>query len=214
MKLVLYYAPGACSLASHIALEETGVPFDAVRIVLGNQEQRSASYLAINPRGKVPTLCAGGRVITENVAILSYLASAYPEAHLLPFDDPPSLGRAYELMSWLTTSVQISFAQMWRPERFVDEDEAKRVLLSDGRRRVLLAFDEIEQSTGSDRWLLGERFSAVDGLLLVFWRWGKRLEINMADYPNWARHTDRLLERPSVQRVMSREESAIRPVVA
>ena len=77
--LTLYFSPGACSLASHIGLEETGAPYEAKPILLAKQQQRTESYLKINPRGKVPSLDADGKILVENTAILTYLARRFPE---------------------------------------------------------------------------------------------------------------------------------------
>ena len=84
--LTLYFSPGACSTASHIGIEETGAAYIEKPILLMNQEQKTESYLKINPRGKVPALQVGDRVITENTAILTYLARQFPKAQLLPTD--------------------------------------------------------------------------------------------------------------------------------
>ena len=75
--LTLYFSPGACSLASHIGLEESGAPYEAKPILLAKQQQRTDNYLKINPRGKVPSLDADGKILVENTAILTYLARRY-----------------------------------------------------------------------------------------------------------------------------------------
>src|SRR5207237_8674385 len=80
----LYFSPGACSLASHIGLEETGAPYEAKPILLAKQQQKTEAYLKINPRGKVPSLSVDGKVLVENTAILTYLARRFPEKKLMP----------------------------------------------------------------------------------------------------------------------------------
>ncbi len=83
--LTLYYAPGACSMASHIALEETGTPYETKVVGLAQGEQTKPEYLnGVNPRGKVPALKTDDGILTENVAILTYLARTFPDAKLLP----------------------------------------------------------------------------------------------------------------------------------
>ncbi|HSE87766.1 MAG TPA: glutathione S-transferase N-terminal domain-containing protein, partial [Candidatus Binatia bacterium] len=84
--LTLYFSPGACSLASHIGLEETGAPYEAKPILLAKQQQRTEAYLKINPRGKVPALSVDGKILVENTAILTYLARRFPEKKLMPTD--------------------------------------------------------------------------------------------------------------------------------
>ena len=84
--LTLYFSPGACSLASHIGLEESGAAYEAKPVLLAKQQQRTEGYLKINPRGKVPSLDADGKILVENTAILTYLARRFPEKKLMPSD--------------------------------------------------------------------------------------------------------------------------------
>src|SRR5689334_12295831 len=101
--LRLYYAPGACSLAPHVALEEAGAAFEVRRVDLAAGEQRREEYLAINPLGRVPALTVDDTTICENIAILTYVAQRFAYARLLPLESPLALGRAYEIMSWLAS---------------------------------------------------------------------------------------------------------------
>src|ERR1700727_4115241 len=87
-KLTLYFAPGASSMAPHIALNEIGAPFEAVPMSFHQNDTRSADFLAVNPEGKVPTLLIDGRALTEVAGILYYLARRYPDAGLMPQGDP------------------------------------------------------------------------------------------------------------------------------
>src|SRR5580692_1188012 len=103
--LTLYFAPGASSMAPHIALNEIGAPFEAVPVSFHNNETRSADFLAVNPEGKVPTLLIDGRALTEVAGILYYLARRYPEARLLPRDDPEGEARVVSWMSFVAATV-------------------------------------------------------------------------------------------------------------
>src|SRR5262247_3376397 len=102
--LTLYFSPGACSLASHIGLEETGTPYEAKPILLAKQQQRTEAYLKINPRGKVPALDANGKILVENTAILTYLARRFPEKRLMP-TDPAEEARGIGTMCWFSSIV-------------------------------------------------------------------------------------------------------------
>lgn len=206
-RLTLYFTPGSCSLAPLAALEEAGAAYKLVRVDLAAGEQRSARYLAINPRGRVPTLAINGRPMGENVAILTYLAHRYPEAGLLPLHEPETLGRAYELLAWLTSTVQVSVSQVFRPARFTDEEEVQVGLRRDGPALVAGHFEAIEAGLTGD-WALGLDFSVLDPLLLVFWRWGERLALPMDRYVRWAAHTARVRERACVRRALEREAAA------
>jgi glutathione S-transferase len=105
--LTLYYGPGACSMASHIAIEETGAPYEAKPIMLPKGEQKTEAYLKINPRGRVPALAVNGTVLTENVAILTYLAKRFPGARLLPTDLFEEM-RCLSVMAWFSNFVHPS----------------------------------------------------------------------------------------------------------
>ena len=86
--LTLYYMPGTCALASHIALEDSGASYQARRVDFQKKEQTSPEYLAVNPKGRVPALATPRGVLTETPAILAFLAQSFPEARLAPLNDP------------------------------------------------------------------------------------------------------------------------------
>src|SRR5437868_13393340 len=97
--LKLYYSPGTCSLAPHIVLEELGLPYEPVPILLANNEQQSAQYLAINPKAKVPAIAEDTWLLTETPAILRFLARQRPEVGLWP-EDPRGEARCAEWLAW------------------------------------------------------------------------------------------------------------------
>jgi glutathione S-transferase len=201
----LYYSPGACSLAPHIALEETGADFETQRVMLAEGDNRKADYLAVNPHGFVPALEVDGEVITENVAVLTCIASRFPEARLLPFDRPLALARALQQMAFLSSSLHIAFAQVWRPQRFTEDASVHPQIIDGGRRRILAYYAEIDARLAGSAWLAGEEMTLADPYVLVFFRWGNRIGLDMGAYPYWAAHSRRMLERPAVQRALERE---------
>lgn len=214
MSLTLYFAGGSCSLPALVGLEEAGAQFEAVRLVLADGDQRTPEYLAINPRGRVPVLALDGQTVGENVAVLTAIANRFPQAKLLPFGDEVLLGRAYELIGWFSSGVHVSFAQVFRPERFSRDERAWPAIRAGGRENVLAAFAEIEQRLqNGGPWLLGEAFSLVDPYALVFHRWAPRLEIDASTYPAFSTHAQRVLTRPAVGRAVTRESSPQRLVV-
>ena len=206
-KLELYYATGACSLAPHVALEEVGAAFQTKRVDLATGEQRSEAYRSINPLGRVPALAIDGAVITENIAILTYIAQRFPMSELLPLGSPLDLARAYQLMSWLASTAHVSIAQIWRTERFTTDAGAAAALQRDGRHNVASHFATIERQVAGE-WVLGDRFSVLDPYFLVFWRWGERLGMDMSEFPRWAGLVGRTMARPAVARVLHREAQA------
>lgn len=204
--LTLYHHPGACSLAPHIALEEIGAPFAAKRINLLAGEHQTPDYLAINPHGRVPALTDGDFVLTEGPAILSYLGHRFPDAGLLDLADVNRLGRTHELLNFFSSSVHVAFAQVWRAGRFADGEAAREDVIENGRRVVAAYFDEIETLVPGGDWLVGGRYSIADPYLLVFYRWGTRIGLDMTAYASWTMHKQAMLARPAVQRALATEE--------
>jgi len=203
--LKFFHSPGACSLVSHIALEEAGADYDAVRVLLAQGEHLKPEYLAINPHARVPALATGQGTITENVAILNYIADRFGAAGSVPRGDAFETAKVNELLGWFASTVHISFAQVWRGNRFTRDETAHPALIEGGRQNLAQQFAEIEAMVG-DGWLAGNRFSAADSYALIFYRWGRRIEMGMAAYPNWAALNRRLLAMPSVARVIEKEE--------
>ncbi|SIO72089.1 glutathione S-transferase [Burkholderia sp. GAS332] len=205
----LYYSPEACSLAVHIALEETGAPFVPVCIALAEGEQRSAAYLAINPKGRVPVLIDDGFVVTELPAVLLYIARRYPHAKLWP-DDPRGEARCAEWLAWCASGLHEVFAHLRRPERFADSDAARSEVARKGRTSSRAVWEMVENKLADspDTWACGSRYSVADASLLVFWIWGrsKTLQYDMPrDFPEWTSHAKRVAERDAVRRTLARE---------
>ena len=202
--LKLYYSPGACSLVPHIALEEAGAEFEPVRVVLAEGQHLKAEYLAINPHARVPALATDQGVITENIAVLNFIADRFAGEGSVPRGDPFAAARCNELLGWFSSSVHIAFAQLWRAERFTDDQSAWDAIQIGGRKVLQSQFAEIETRCG-DEWLVPGHFSAADGYALTFFRWARRIGEEMMIYPRWAALVQRALERPSVRRAIERE---------
>ena len=204
MELTLYYSPGACSLVPHIALEEAEVPFKPARIPIADGAHLKPEYLAVNPHARLPSLGTDLGIITENIAVLNYLADRFATPGSVPRGDLFDAARCNELLGWFGSSVHIAFAQVWRGSRF-SEDEAIWPMIEAGGRKVLgRQFDEIELLC-VDEWLVPAGFSAADGYALTFFRWAKRIGFDMTAYPRWAALAGRVLERPAVRRALDRE---------
>jgi glutathione S-transferase len=204
---LLYYAPGACSLAPHILLEEVGVPFEARAINLAEREQFSAAYQTINPRMRVPALVVDGTLVTEVPALLLYIASLRPGAGLVPAAGTLELAACAEFAAFLSSTVHVSYAQFRRPERFLPPDFAQAdAVIEQGRKNTVRLYEEIESRLPDDGWMIGGRYSLIDPYLFPFYLWGFRLGLTMSrDCPRWTGLVDRLLERPAVARAVDRE---------
>jgi glutathione S-transferase len=202
--LKLFYSPGACSLVTHIALEEAGAEFEPVRIVLAEGQHLKPEYLDVNPHARVPALATDGGVVTENIAILNLIADLFDAPGSVPRDDPIAAARCNELLGWFASSVHISFAQIWRGERFTDDQSLWPAIKDGGFKALEKQFAEIEQISG-ESWLVEGRFTAADSYALTFFRWGRRIGVDMSPYAAWAGLNRQVLDRPGVQRALGRE---------
>lgn len=204
MTIELYFAPGSCAFAPLIALEEAGADFTAKRLVLAEGDQRRPDFLAINPLGRVPALVVDGTVITEVIAVLTFIANRFPDARLLPFGDTVALGKAYEFMAWLATNQQIYIAQLWRTERFADDPATIAALKDAAMSRLESGFAQIEERIAGP-WAMGESYSVIDAYLGVFHRWAERLEVDTSQFGAWTRQHERLMDRPATRAALARE---------
>ena len=202
--LKLFYSPGACSIVPHIALEEAGAEFEPVKVVLAEGEQMKPEYLAINPHARVPALGTDRGVITENIAILNFLADQFGAEGSVPRGDSYAAARCNELLGWFASTVHISFATIWRGSRFTSDQSVWPTLQAGGRSALEKQFAEIDGLCG-DGWLVDGHFSAADSYAAIFYRWGRRIEMDMSIYPRWSALVGRVVERPSARRVIDRE---------
>jgi glutathione S-transferase len=184
--LTLYFAPGASSMAAHIALHEIGVPFEARALSFKKQELRAPDFLALNPEGKVPVLVVDGRPLTEVAAILFYLAKRFPGAELLPRDDLDADAQALSWMSFIASTLH--------PARRRGLDYAKQV------------YGIADRRLGSG-WTLG-RYSIADiHLFRLYWRLANSLHPAPETFPNLTAHYQRMMARPAVQRTIEIESA-------
>ena len=213
MAMKLYYSPGACSLAPHIALEETGEPFEPVLVKLAEGAQRQPDYLEINPKGRVPVIADNGFVVTENPAVLRYIARKYPTAALWP-DDMRDDARCTEWLGWCTSGVHVAYAHVRRAERYAASEAGKAEVVEKGRETSRQVWEAVEArlAKSASTWAAGERYSVADPYVFTFWTWGRgpNLGYDMArDFPAWTAHAKRMGERPAVRRALDREGIAL-----
>jgi glutathione S-transferase len=210
MDQILYYSPGACSLAPHIVLEEIGSHFDLQLVSTSRGATRSPEYLKINPKGRVPVLVTNNKMLTECPAILIYLALSNPNSSLLPFN-PEVIARSIEWLNWLSGTVHsVAIRQVWRSEDFTQDKLCVSEVVENGKRNLLSAFAHIETKMVKKPWALEHGYSIVDPYLLVVYRWGNRIGFNMRkDYPSWTLHTEKMLERNAVKRALETENISV-----
>ena len=199
--LTLYYAPGACSLAAHIVLEEVGHPYRPHRMNLTQGEHKTADYLRIHPLGRVPALTLeDGTHLTENTAILPYLGQRFG---LWP-SDPLAQVRSLSVIGFFASNVHPAFAHIRRPERYTEEASAHAGLQAVGQRMFHSHLQQIDAMYAERDWL-SDDYSVLDPYAWVFYVWGQRIGLPMSDLKNFTAFKDRMLQRAAVQRVMADE---------
>ena len=210
----LYYSPGACSWACHIVLDEVasaaGFAYETQLVSAMDGSASKPEHLARNPKAQVPVLEDGAFTLTEGAAIMVYLANCYPQGKLLS-GDATQLARTMEWLSWLSSAVHAQHVGMiWRAGRFSDDAAAQATVTAKGKLHIAKSFATIDAKLAGKTWAVDEQFGVVDAFLVVFYRWGNRMGIDMAaQHPAWAAHTARMLARASVQKTMAAEGIAI-----
>lgn len=199
--LKLYYSPGACAMASHIGLEESGAPYETVRIDLKKGEQKTPDYLAINPAGVTPALETERGVITQNAAILAFIAQTRPQQNLAPIGDPFRMARFNAFNGWLGSSLHPAMGKVLfsRPPL---AGEARAEAVEAALARLQLVEDSLLEGT----WVMGDAYTLSDGYLMVFERWARGADLlDPVRFPGLNAHLDRVQGREPVRRVLAAE---------
>jgi glutathione S-transferase len=200
--LTLYYAPGACSLASHIVLEESGEEYEAKRVNLAGGEQRTEAYLKIHPLGRVPALrLDSGEPLTENTAILPYLGKRF---HMWP-NDAVAEAKALSIVGFFATSVHPAHAHVGRPERYASDSKAFATIQEIGLKTFLGYLTQIDGMLAGREWF-SDDYSVVDPYGFVFYTWGVRRDLPMGELKHYTAFKDRMLRRAAVRRVVEDEQ--------
>ena len=186
--LIFYFAPGSSSMATHIALHETGAAFEPRLLSFKAKEQKGPDYLALNPEGKVPALIVDGRVLTEVAATLYYLAKTYPAAGLWPQGGVEGEAQAVSWMSFIAATVH--------PARRAGEEAWRAV------------FRLCEERLGGKEWAVGGAYSIADiHLFRLFWRFVDALGPDHASYPGLMAHYERMMARLAVKKTIQIESA-------
>jgi glutathione S-transferase len=152
----------------------------------------------------VPTLTVDTDVVTQNVAILSYLAQRAPEKKLLP-SDPLQRAQAVSQMSFLSSTVHPAFGRWFRPERVIADKDAGAAVKGAAKDAIAGYFQAIDAHLAGRDYAVGDDFGVVDAYLHVFYRWGSRIELDMVGFKNYAAHGKRVAARPAVGRALADE---------
>jgi glutathione S-transferase len=199
----LYFSPGACSLSPHIALCESGLPFEIQKVDLKSKKYgKDQDFTKINPKGYVPALqFEDGSVLTEGPVIAQWIADQTPEKHLAP---PAGTMERYRLMEWqifVSTELHKQFSPLFNPA----SDEAVKQ-----RQRDLLArrFDYLQGALGDRPYLMGDSFTVADCYLFTVLRWTQPMGIDLAKWPRLAAYVERVNARPKVRAAIEAEKNA------
>jgi len=204
--LTLYFAPHTCALASLIALEESGLPFETRKLNLREGEQRSPEYLAINPKGRVPTLVTNRGVLTETPAILAYIAQIAPAAQLAPLD-PFEFARMQAFNSYMCSTVHVNHSHGRRGSRWTDDAAALETMKAKVPQTMTDCFELIDAHMLECPWVMGEYYSIADAYLFVMTGWLRSDGVDPARFRKATAHYARMIERPAVQRALEREQA-------
>lgn len=199
--LTLYYSRASCAYAPHILLHDAGADFTTVEIDFATGEQTSPDFLAINPKGRVPALVTPDGILTENPAILLYIAQTHPETKLAP-SEPFALARAQSFNMFLASTVHVAHSHKHRGARWADDPAAQAAMTAKVTENMAMYAGMIEAHYFTGPWVLGEDYSMCDAYLALITRWLAADGVDLADFPNLQAHDALMRTRPSMQAVM------------
>jgi len=203
--LRLYYAAHTCALASHIALEEAGAAYETVRLDIDAGEQRSPAYLAINPKGRVPTLVTPRGTLTETPAILAFIAQSHPGAALAPLADAFAFARVQAFNSYLCSTLHVAHAHRMRGHRWADDPAAIAQMQRKVPQAVGGCYELIERDMLRGPWVMGNAYTICDPYLFTLAQWLEADGVDPARLPGVRDHRARMAERPAVKRAVAAE---------
>lgn len=205
--LTLYYAAHTCSLATHIALEDAGADYSIVRIDFTKEQQKSADYLKVNPKARVPALVTDRGILTETPAMLAYVAQSFPAAGLAPLDDPFAFAELQAFNSYLCSHLHVAHAHRMRGHRWVDADDKAAIAAMQRKvpESVGEAFALVEREMLKGPWVMGERYTICDPYLFTLAQWLEADGVEPARIPKVVDHRRRMSERPAVKKAIAEE---------
>lgn len=198
----LYSKPGACSTADHIALQWTGQPFDVE--LLDKDTLKAPAYLAINPAGSVPTIVDGSFVLTQNAAIMGYIADSYPQAGLGGDGSPQQRAEANRWLAFVNSDVHPAFSPLFAPAKFIADDSQYDAIRDAARKRLRGLFETANRQLADKPWLAGFR-SYADAYFYITLRWAAGAKVDLAGLDNLAAFKTRMEADTGVQAALKAE---------
>ncbi|RJX30262.1 MAG: glutathione transferase GstA [Oxalobacter sp.] len=196
----LYYFPGACSLAPHIVLRETGITHEIERVDLTNKvTETDADFLGINPKGFVPALqLNNGQILTEAQVLVQYIADQTPDKHLVPLAGSLARYRVMEWLGYIASDLQKGFAPLFNP----DTTDVTRTTV---QLNLARQFDYVASHLETAAYLVGDRYTVADAYLFTVLNWADYVDIDLAEWPELVAYQQRIAHRPAVQAAMMAE---------
>jgi glutathione S-transferase len=213
MSLQLYFAPGACSFVPHVLLEAAGAAFEPKMVKIHKGEQYSEEYKALNPKSQVPVLVADGAVITQIVAITTFIADNFPAAQYLP-SDPLQKARILQTLAWMNNSVHTTFTHIFMPQKFSADEAAQATIKAHNVQLFKTQLAEIDALIGEAKAKGGNyaaaayghnHLTALDAYTLTLTRWGSITGIDPTQFTHSWPHIQALAAHPAIAKVIERE---------
>jgi glutathione S-transferase len=201
--LTFYHGKGlSCSVATHLALEEADADYRAVLVDLAAGEQRRPEFLKLNPKGRVPVLVTDKGVLTENVALLLYVAQSYPKANLAP-SDPFALAKMQAFNAYLASTVHVAHAHKLRGSRWTDDAAAIETMKAKVAQNMTDCAAIIENDYLEGPWVMGGHYTVADPYLYIIATWMPGDGVDLSEFPKISAHKKAMDSRPAVKKVMA-----------
>jgi len=196
----LYFYPGACSMAPHMVLRETGYSFDLDRVDLAKKQTAAGEdYSKVNPKGYVPALrLDDGQILTEAAVILQYLADHKPESGLAPTAGTLERYRLMEWLNFIAAEMHKALGALFNP-KITPEWKDDRIALFGQR------CDYVTRALDGKPYLMGEKFSVADAYLFTILGWARLFKLDLSKWPALQSYANRIAARPAVQEAMKAE---------
>jgi len=208
-----YFTSITCATSAHIVLQESGLQYQAHYVNLADSRHHSTDYIDTNPKGAVPALkLSNGEVLTENQAILTYIADQVPDKLLIPRANTFTRARAHEWMNYCSSSIHSYVRSVFRPAAYAGDSLSGQVAVKQqGLANMQTACNIVERQLSDqikfdDSWSLGEHFSVCDAYLYIMYLWSRDTRMGeLPDCPKWHQLALKVHQRPSTQIILQRE---------
>lgn len=199
----LYTMPGACSMADHIVLEWTGKPYTAV--IVSGEERATPDFRLLNPAGAVPVLEEGDWSLTQNAAILNYIADTYPAAKLGGDGTPKDRAEVNRWLGFLNSDMHPAFKPMFGTTDYLEDKATIEKTHDNARKQLRILFERVDAQLGKHEWIAGDYKSIADPYLFVMLRWAKGTKVDLSGLDNLKKFEQRMRADAGVQRVLKAE---------